>query len=234
MLPDSEYTPVGRTIVIHADADDLGTGTGDDLEGSQATGNAGARIGCCVIEAIDNAKLPIGARCDSTEDRPRTGRGVDTRGVCESGCCGAPTETSDIDKKKPTPTSTDKSGFIGDSSVFELKSSATNPIVGGPWEVCMESSKVATFVPPLNWYKYNSSTEATYIKTAGFCRKSGVDASTQIVSTTDVVDLISRSANLTPKVTLAECQATCDVDPLCTHFDWNNEEIPDLDGDDRT
>ena len=66
MLPDSEYTPVGRAIVIHAGQDDLGMGTGDAEEGSLATGNAGARVGCCVIEAVDNAALPEGARCDSS------------------------------------------------------------------------------------------------------------------------------------------------------------------------
>ena len=37
---------VGRTIVVHADPDDLGKG-GHEL--SKSTGNAGARIGCGVI-----------------------------------------------------------------------------------------------------------------------------------------------------------------------------------------
>lgn len=37
---------IGRTIVVHADVDDLGLG-GHEL--SKTTGNAGARIGCGVI-----------------------------------------------------------------------------------------------------------------------------------------------------------------------------------------
>lgn len=37
---------LGRTLVVHADPDDLGKG-GHEL--SKTTGNAGARIGCGVI-----------------------------------------------------------------------------------------------------------------------------------------------------------------------------------------
>lgn len=37
---------IGRTVVVHADVDDLGLG-GHDL--SKTTGNAGGRIGCGVI-----------------------------------------------------------------------------------------------------------------------------------------------------------------------------------------
>ena len=37
---------LGRSLVVHADEDDLGTG-GD--EGSLATGNAGARLSCGII-----------------------------------------------------------------------------------------------------------------------------------------------------------------------------------------
>ena len=37
---------IGRAIVVHAREDDLGQG-GD--EGSLKTGNAGGRVGCCVI-----------------------------------------------------------------------------------------------------------------------------------------------------------------------------------------
>merc|ERR1711962_1753822 len=40
---------IGKAIVIHADMDDLGRG-GDD--GSITTGNAGARVACCVITEI--------------------------------------------------------------------------------------------------------------------------------------------------------------------------------------
>lgn len=42
------FSILGRSIVIHAGEDDLGTG-GD--AGSMATGNAGARLGCGVIAA---------------------------------------------------------------------------------------------------------------------------------------------------------------------------------------
>ena len=40
------FSIVGRSLMLHAGKDDLGRG-GDD--GSLATGNAGGRIGCCVI-----------------------------------------------------------------------------------------------------------------------------------------------------------------------------------------
>ena len=42
----ADESVLGRTLVIHADEDDLGLGND---EGSLATGNAGARVGCCVI-----------------------------------------------------------------------------------------------------------------------------------------------------------------------------------------
>ena len=38
-----------KAIVVHEGQDDLGLG-GDD--GSTATGNAGARLGCCVIQPV--------------------------------------------------------------------------------------------------------------------------------------------------------------------------------------
>lgn len=43
---NGEYSIVGRSVVVHADQDDLGLGGHDD---SLTTGHAGARIGCCVI-----------------------------------------------------------------------------------------------------------------------------------------------------------------------------------------
>jgi Cu-Zn family superoxide dismutase len=45
----SDYNILGRAIVIHADADDLGKGSGPASAGSKLTGNAGARIACCKI-----------------------------------------------------------------------------------------------------------------------------------------------------------------------------------------
>ncbi len=41
-----EHSVMGRTVVLHADVDDLGQG-GHEL--SKSTGNAGARIACGVI-----------------------------------------------------------------------------------------------------------------------------------------------------------------------------------------
>ena len=40
---------LGRGIVVHEDADDLGLG-GD--EGSITTGNAGSRLACCIIAVV--------------------------------------------------------------------------------------------------------------------------------------------------------------------------------------
>jgi len=46
-----EYSVVGRAFVVHADADDLGLGgTADSL----TTGNAGARLGCCVVGLVES------------------------------------------------------------------------------------------------------------------------------------------------------------------------------------
>ena len=44
---DGEYDITGKAMVIHAGEDDLGHG-GDS--GSLATGNAGGRVGCCIIQ----------------------------------------------------------------------------------------------------------------------------------------------------------------------------------------
>mmetsp|Transcript_9082 Transcript_9082/g.22241 ORF Transcript_9082/g.22241 Transcript_9082/m.22241 type:complete len:195 (+) Transcript_9082:133-717(+) len=47
---DGEYTVVGRSVMVHADEDDLGRGDhsepGTNGKTSKTTGNAGARIGC--------------------------------------------------------------------------------------------------------------------------------------------------------------------------------------------
>ncbi|KAF1754952.1 hypothetical protein GCK72_021517 [Caenorhabditis remanei] len=44
-----EHSVIGRSMVIHADEDDLGKGGGDKEEESKKTGNAGARKACGVI-----------------------------------------------------------------------------------------------------------------------------------------------------------------------------------------
>ncbi|RCN36284.1 copper/zinc superoxide dismutase [Ancylostoma caninum] len=43
-----EHSIVGRTVVIHADPDDLGRGDSE----SKKTGNAGMRVACGIIEPI--------------------------------------------------------------------------------------------------------------------------------------------------------------------------------------
>lgn len=47
---EGEYTVVGRSVMVHADPDDLGKGDhsepGTNGKTSLTTGNAGARIGC--------------------------------------------------------------------------------------------------------------------------------------------------------------------------------------------
>ncbi|ELU01864.1 hypothetical protein CAPTEDRAFT_100118 [Capitella teleta] len=54
-----EYTVIGRSIVVHAGEDDLGLG-GDS--GSLTTGNAGARLGCCIIQEVGGQILHQGNR----------------------------------------------------------------------------------------------------------------------------------------------------------------------------
>ena len=49
-LPGLHITELyGRSLIIHADEDDLGRGTAED---SQTTGHSGARIGCALIGRI--------------------------------------------------------------------------------------------------------------------------------------------------------------------------------------
>ncbi|XP_023323181.1 superoxide dismutase [Cu-Zn] [Eurytemora carolleeae] len=49
LFADEEHSIIGKALVIHEGEDDLGLG-GD--EGSLATGNAGARAGCCIIKEV--------------------------------------------------------------------------------------------------------------------------------------------------------------------------------------
>ena len=44
---------LGRGVIVHADEDDLGLG-GDDE--SLVTGNAGARLACCIIAVTELEK----------------------------------------------------------------------------------------------------------------------------------------------------------------------------------
>jgi Cu-Zn family superoxide dismutase len=44
-----DYSIIGRSLIIHANRDDCGTGQGELQQESLKTGNAGARIACAVI-----------------------------------------------------------------------------------------------------------------------------------------------------------------------------------------
>lgn len=48
-----DQTLIGKSLVFHQDVDDLGKGTGAAKEESLKTGNAGPRVACCVITAVD-------------------------------------------------------------------------------------------------------------------------------------------------------------------------------------
>ena len=94
-------TIIGRSIVIHAGRDDLGAGTGVNLAGSQASGNAGAREACCVITKVVSTAIPNGGRCERV--LAKTG----TRPACKEGttsCCG----TAALGSTKKMETCADK------------------------------------------------------------------------------------------------------------------------------
>ena len=74
---------VGRAIVLHAGADDLGVGTGTAEAGSKASGNAGARVACCVITEVKSTAVPTGGMCDA----PTKGAARPT--CAATSCCGS-------------------------------------------------------------------------------------------------------------------------------------------------
>ena len=48
-LNHNKYNILGRMVIIHKDEDDFGKGTGDKMEESLKTGNAGKRLACGII-----------------------------------------------------------------------------------------------------------------------------------------------------------------------------------------
>uniref|UniRef100_A0A914W312 Superoxide dismutase [Cu-Zn] n=1 Tax=Plectus sambesii TaxID=2011161 RepID=A0A914W312_9BILA len=44
-----QHSIIGRSIVVHADPDDLGKATGNKMAESKETGNSGMRVGCGII-----------------------------------------------------------------------------------------------------------------------------------------------------------------------------------------
>lgn len=88
-LSGSSGNIIGKSLVVKSGKDDLGKG--DDAQ-SLIDGNSGDGLACCVITALDDSALPIGARCNASKVEPE-----ENRPKCVAGaCCGTamdPTET---------------------------------------------------------------------------------------------------------------------------------------------
>lgn len=57
---------LNRTLVVHAQVDDLGKGNESD---SLTTGHAGARLGCCVVKKVENFSKKLTAACSGKSAR---------------------------------------------------------------------------------------------------------------------------------------------------------------------
>jgi len=90
---EGEFSVIGRSMMVHADPDDLGLGNNDEPgpppvngKASKATGNAGARIACGAIKLAGGA-YPIKAICTVGPEGKPCGGGAEAAPGCTGVVC---------------------------------------------------------------------------------------------------------------------------------------------------
>jgi len=84
---------IGRSVVVHADADDLGKGTCPE---SKITGNAGARVACGIVGYAFKEKA-----CPSKPAAPPCGQCGSPPPPAPAGKCGTPPPAPSCGAQKP-------------------------------------------------------------------------------------------------------------------------------------